>query len=471
MRVVRTLDPQGAEVAHNRSVKEYTEPGATLADFLASPRGRMALLGASRPVEDFSTAADRTKPGGSASSPSATAAAGDFKCVVEQVRVLNFTVDLVLACSIAPLKGKGATGVPGGATTGITVTVDSAEIRGLPGYGAFSRILNVGCVNDIAWRPSADGSTTVSSAARITARGDDTSPIGRGLGAAMEVPLMGGVMRAGVEKALELAIKTSVEGSVTRVTKEYAAWAPDASERVRRNRARGAKPSSMEDAAAAAAADEELRRIRAENAELRRLIAAAEDATYATRNYVPPPPPAPSTPPPPSVVSGDEGHNQEQTTGNDGKEAAEEESLKKAEETAIAMDTFSESDEEKAILESKAVVDSSAENRIIVPSPEPEHVDDDIVKRWYEEVAQLTDEYRRTSQGLYCIKSRRTLTLPIDQRGCPVPFSGWLSDPGRVVGLVYPPTSITRRGGAVRVFTQLAVTYSRHSPSSLPLPL
>ena len=28
-----------------KTVTEYTEPGATLADFLASPQGRMAVLG------------------------------------------------------------------------------------------------------------------------------------------------------------------------------------------------------------------------------------------------------------------------------------------------------------------------------------------------------------------------------------------------------------------------------------------
>ena len=61
----------------------------------------------------------------------------------------------------------------------------------------------------------------------------------------------------------------------------------------------------------------------------------------------------------------------------------------------------------------------------------------------------MTEDYRVASQGLYCIKSRRTLKLPINQRGCPVPFSGWLSDPGRVVGLVYPPKNLTRRGDQI----------------------
>jgi len=41
------------------------------------------------------------------------------------------------------------------------------------------------------------------------------------------------------------------------------------------------------------------------------------------------------------------------------------------------------------------------------------------------------------------------LALPITQRQCPVPFSGWLSDPGRVVGLVYPPKSVTKRGDRI----------------------
>ena len=65
------------------------------------------------------------------------------------------------------------------------------------------------------------------------------------------------------------------------------------------------------------------------------------------------------------------------------------------------------------------------------------------------EVDKLTSDFRASSQGLYCIKSRRTLKLPIDQRGCPVPFSGWLSDPARVVGLVYPPETWTRRGDQI----------------------
>jgi hypothetical protein len=170
---------QGAEVASDTTVKEYTEPGATLADFLASPRGRMALLGASRPVEENDSG-------------------GGFRCNVEQIRVLSFTVDLILTCTIAPLKGAGGMGghKSGGAATGITVTVAQAEIRGLPGYAAFSRMLDVGCVNDITWRPTADGSTAVSSAARIMARGDDSSPIGRGLEAALTVPVVGAAMRA-----------------------------------------------------------------------------------------------------------------------------------------------------------------------------------------------------------------------------------------------------------------------------------
>jgi hypothetical protein len=71
------------------------------------------------------------------------------------------------------------------------------------------------------------------------------------------------------------------------------------------------------------------------------------------------------------------------------------------------------------------------------------------LRRCNEEVDQLTEEYRRASAGLYCIKSRRVLKLPINQRGCPVPFSGWLSDPDRVVGLVYPPKNITRRGDQI----------------------
>lgn len=141
-----------------------------------------------------------------------------------------------------------------------------------------SRALDVGCVNDIAWRPTADGSTVVSSAARIVARGDGSSPIGRGFEAALTTPFVGDAMRAGMGKALELAVKASVDGSVSRVTKEYSSWAPGAAERVRKDRARGLQPAALEDAAAAAAADEELRRIRAENAELRRLIAAAEEA-------------------------------------------------------------------------------------------------------------------------------------------------------------------------------------------------
>lgn len=87
--------------------------------------------------------------------------------------------------------------------------------------------------------------------------------------------------------------------------------------------------------------------------------------------------------------------------------------------------------------------------RLVVPSPEPAPVDDTIVKHWNKEVDRLTEDFRRASQGLYCINSRRTLTLPINQRGCPVPFSGWLSDPGRVVGLVYPPKNLTRRGDQV----------------------
>ena len=86
---------------------------------------------------------------------------------------------------------------------------------------------------------------------------------------------------------------------------------------------------------------------------------------------------------------------------------------------------------------------------VIIPTPEPAPVDDTIVKQWEAEVEQLTEDYRRVSEGLYCIKSRRTLSLPIDQRGCSVPFSGWLSDPSRVVSLVYPPDKVTKRGGHI----------------------
>ena len=65
-----------------------------------------------------------------------------------------------------------------------------------------SRALDVGCVNDITWRPVADGSTMVSSSARIMARGGDgTSPLSRGLEKVLEVPLVGAAMRVGVEKA------------------------------------------------------------------------------------------------------------------------------------------------------------------------------------------------------------------------------------------------------------------------------
>ena len=43
------------------------------------------------------------------------------------MRVLNFTVDLVLTCTIAPLKGAGGTGghkaIDGARSTGVTVTV------------------------------------------------------------------------------------------------------------------------------------------------------------------------------------------------------------------------------------------------------------------------------------------------------------------------------------------------------------
>ena len=62
---------------------------------------------------------------------------------------------------------------------------------------------------------------------------------------------------------------------------------------------------------------------------------------------------------------------------------------------------------------------------------------------------QLTADYKRDSQGLYCINARRALSMPMDQRGNPVPFSEWLADPNRVVGLVYPPASITQVGDRV----------------------
>ena len=39
----------------------------------------------------------------------------------------------------------------------------------------------------------------------------------------------------------------------------------------------------------------------------------------------------------------------------------------------------------------------------------------------------------------------------MDQRGNSVPFSGWLADPNRVVGLVYPPSSITMIGDRIWV--------------------
>ena len=101
------------------------------------------------------------------------------------------------------LEGSGGTGAhrAGGSSAGLTVVVEQAEIRGLPGYGAVSRALDVGCVNDIMWRPLADGSTMVSSAARIMARGDATSPLSRGLEKVLGVPLVGDAMRVGVEKA------------------------------------------------------------------------------------------------------------------------------------------------------------------------------------------------------------------------------------------------------------------------------
>lgn len=197
---------QGAETASDAAVKEYTEPGATLADFLASPRGRMALLGAARPVDTT----DAPAGGGKES----------FTCVVEQVRVLNFCVNLILTGTIAPYKGKGGMGAGGhaaaAAAAGVTVTISEAEVRGLPGYGVVSRALDVGCVNDLTWRPQANGTTVVSSAARITARGDASSAIGRGIAGALTAPVVGGVMRVGVDKALELAVRTSVEGSVKR---------------------------------------------------------------------------------------------------------------------------------------------------------------------------------------------------------------------------------------------------------------
>lgn len=81
-------------MASDQTVMEFTEPGATLADFLSSPRGRMALFGASLPVEG------KQEVGGG----------GSFRCTVEQVRVLSFTVDLILTCTIAPLKGAGGVG-------------------------------------------------------------------------------------------------------------------------------------------------------------------------------------------------------------------------------------------------------------------------------------------------------------------------------------------------------------------------
>ena len=52
--------------------------------------------------------------------------------------MLNFTVDLVLTATIAPFTGGGD-----GASTGITVTVTSAEVNGLPGYSEVSRALAV----------------------------------------------------------------------------------------------------------------------------------------------------------------------------------------------------------------------------------------------------------------------------------------------------------------------------------------
>ena len=218
------------------------------------------------------------------------------------------------------------------------------------------------CINDITWRPTADGSTQLSSAAKVVARGDNKSVIARGLTALVGLPVFGGAWRTAIQAALELVIRASVEGSVARVAGrglhsstfqlnlsalhgigaackgcvardkgvfrvcrvfcvcqtrlklslkvneckplvagEYGAWAPGAAERVRRDRVRGVAPSALEDAAAAAAADEELRRIRAENAELRRQIAAAEASSAADRakfSSTTKKPPPPPPPPP-----------------------------------------------------------------------------------------------------------------------------------------------------------------------------
>lgn len=198
---------------------------------------------------------------------------------------------------------------------------------------------------------------------------------------------------------------------------------------MKRERARRNDPAALENAAVAAAAEEELRRIRSENAELRRMIAAAEAATAATAaqsraaSSIPPPPPPPATPPPPTKAASD---------------------------VRVAMSTFPEGDERKAESTSEAAVKKPYEEpKVIVPTPEPEPVDDTIIREWNAEVDELTAEYQRASEGLYKISSRRTLSLPIDQRGCPVPFSGWLSDPARVVGLVYPPKNITKRGDQI----------------------
>jgi len=410
----------------------------------------VAILGASRQLEST---------GGHGGS--------EFRCAVEQVRVHTFTVDLVLVCTIAPhrggmgggLNGRGGGGGPGGAdsvaysSTGLTVTVTSAEIVGLPGWPTVSRALSVGCVNDFTWRPTPDGgSTVISSSARVEARGDE-SVMSRGLVAALGLPVVGDVVRTAVEAALELAIRTSVEGSVGRVAEEYGQWAPGAAERVRRDRARGLAPAAMEDAAAAAAADEELRRIRAENAELRRQIAMAEaawttniSANSNNSNNRSPPPPPPPLPPPSNVASQQFATAMGVSPNNNAKD----------DRVRYAMDTYDFSSPinagavikpsaSAAAATAAAAVAARPHNGVQVPT-EPALVDDSIIKEWELEVDVLTAEYKRSSHNMYCINSRRTLKLPIDQRGNSVAFSGWLADPQRVVGLVYPPQSVKRHG-------------------------
>jgi hypothetical protein len=262
------------------------------------------------------------------------------------------------------------------------------------------------------------------------ARGDDSSPFGWGLGAAFEVPVVGAAVRVGVEKALEMAVKASVEGSVLRVTREYGVWAQGAAARIRRERARGLRPAALEEAAAASAADEELRRIRAENAELRRLIADAEGATRASQivsspgataelpkpqePQIPAPPPLPplppSYPPPASVQTSHTKQDRERPTNGeqetDTRMSSSSASSTSASTNHSAGETGAEmtfdvslslSPDGAAVVTAAATgpVKSSMGPKLVVPSPEPEHVDDTIVQQWNQEVDQLTADYRQ----------------------------------------------------------------------------